>query len=203
MQERNGDLMKVEVTDKETILDDFFSVEKVKVRHEKFNGEMSPVLTRLNLKRGDAVTAVIYHKEKKALVLVRQFRYATYEKGPGWITELAAGMKEEGESAAYCIKREIIEELGYEIESYNKLFKLYMSPGGSDQRIHFFYGEVTEKNRVNAGGGLDTEDEDIQTIFIPIEKLEEHLSSGKVKDAKTYIGLQWFLQNKINSRNQD
>ncbi|MBS3767369.1 MAG: NUDIX domain-containing protein [Candidatus Cloacimonetes bacterium] len=190
--------MKVEIIDKKTILDDFFKVEKVKVRHEKFDGEMSPILTRLNLKRGDAVTAIIYHKEKNALLLARQFRYSTYEKGPGWITELAAGIKEEGESEEYCIEREIEEELGYKVKDFEELFNLYMSPGGSDQIVYFFYGEVTEADRINSGGGLDTEHEDIKTIIIPVAEIEEYMSSNKIQDAKTYTGLLWFLQNKID-----
>lgn len=190
--------MKVEIIDKKTILDDFFNVEKVKVRHEKFSGEMSPALTRLNLKRGDAVTAIIYHKEKKALLLARQFRYSTYDKGSGWLTELPAGMKEKKESPSDCMKREIIEELGYKIEKFEEMFTLYMSPGGSDQRIHFFYGEATEKDRVNSGGGLETEHEDIKTIIIPVDEISAYLQSGKANDAKTYIGLLWFLQNKAN-----
>ena len=52
---------------------------------------MSPPLTRLHVDRGDGAAVVLHDPERRVVVLVRQFRFSTWEKGPGWLQELVAG----------------------------------------------------------------------------------------------------------------
>jgi 8-oxo-dGTP pyrophosphatase MutT (NUDIX family) len=46
---------------------------------------------------------------------VKQFKYPTYEKGSGWIVETVAGILEPGETPEAALRRETLEETGYEI----------------------------------------------------------------------------------------
>jgi ADP-ribose pyrophosphatase len=105
--------------------------------------------------------------------------------------EIPAGSIEKDEEPIDCLKREIMEELGYKIKSPEHLQTFYASPGASTERIFLFYATVSEKDKIGKGGGNQNEMEDIQIIKIPIEKISEEI--GKIKDAKTILALQWFL----------
>jgi len=115
---------------------------------------MTPSLKRLVFERGDSVAAIVYHRDYKRLLFLRQFRYPTYDKGPGWITEVVAGMQERDEPAEEALKREILEETGYEASPIEPIATFYVSPGGSSERIVLFYVEVTSANKTGRGGGL-------------------------------------------------
>ncbi len=187
---------QVEILARRRVFDGFFKIEEVDLRYERFDGAMTPPLKRLVFERGDSVAAIVYHRGQNKLLFLRQFRFPTYEKGPGWITEVVAGMQEHGEPAAEALKREILEESGYEVSSLEPIATFYLSPGGSSERITLFYVEVTSANKIASGGGLVEENEDIETISYSPEELAQAVATGAIQDAKTLIGILWF-QNKL------
>src|SRR5678816_2226156 len=84
---------RVEILKKQEVFHKaIFHIDEVQLQHERYNGKMTETLTRLNLNRGDSVAAVVHDKEANTVILVEQFRYPTYEKGPGWLIELPAGI---------------------------------------------------------------------------------------------------------------
>src|SRR4051794_11788866 len=115
---------------KKRILNDFFKVDEVHLSFEKFDGSMSPVVRRLNFERGDSVAAILHHREKGVVFLVNQFKYPTWEKGPGWLTEAVAGMIDPEEDAEDAVRREILEETGYRAGKLQHIANFYVSPGG-------------------------------------------------------------------------
>lgn len=72
------------------------------------------------------------------MVLIRQFRVATRVNGneSGQLIETCAGLLDNDEPEV-CIRKEAIEETGYEVGEVRKLFELYMSPCGVTELIHF------------------------------------------------------------------
>ncbi|MEL7234408.1 MAG: NUDIX hydrolase, partial [Chloroflexota bacterium] len=82
---------KVEIITREEVFNKaIFRVEQATLRHEKYDGSMSEEISRLNLDRGDSVAAVIHIEETDEIILIEQFRFSTYDRGPGWIIELPA-----------------------------------------------------------------------------------------------------------------
>jgi len=77
---------------------------------------------------------------------------------------------------------------GYEVGEVEKVFELYMSPGGVTELIHFYMAEYSDAQRDNAGGGID--DEDIDVLEIPFLQALEMVASGEIRDGKTVILLQ-------------
>src|SRR5262245_42366553 len=122
-------MKKVVLHSKNRILDDFFKVDEAQVSYERFDGCMSPVVRRLSFERGDFVAALIFNPKKQCIILVNQFKYPTYEKGPGWITETVAGMVDKDESPDMAIRREVLEETGYKIDKLEHISTFYLSPG--------------------------------------------------------------------------
>ena len=109
-------MKKIELQQRQRLLDGFFKVDEITLRHELADGRMSPPLRRLNLDRGSGVAALLYNRTTQKIVLVRQFRYPASLEGPGWILEIVAGMHEAGEVPEDTMRREILEETGYEAE---------------------------------------------------------------------------------------
>jgi ADP-ribose pyrophosphatase len=189
-------MKKVEVQQKKRVFDDFFKIDEAVVRFELFNGQMSPAVRRLNFERGDAAAVLIFNKETQKIRLVNQFRYPTYEKSGGWLIEIVAGMLDKDETPAECIRREVIEETGYQLDTLIPISTFYTTPGGSSERIFLYYAEVINSDRVSRGGGAETEHEDIQIVELSLPDLWKALDSGKIMDAKTLIALLWF-KNKM------
>ncbi len=192
-------MRRVVIDRKKRIFDDFFKVDEAFLRYERFDGTMSPVVRRMNFERGDSVAALIFKPETRRIVLVNQFKYSTYEKGPGWITETMAGMVDKGEDPETAVRREILEETGYSPRSLEHISTFYLSPGGSSERIILYYAEVDDE-KTSAGGGLAEEGEDIANVELSIEDALAQVSSGEVADAKTIIAILW-LKDRLAERN--
>ena len=143
--------------------------------------------------RGNGATILLNNPEKKTVVLIRQFRVATWVNGneDGQLIETCAGLLDNDEPEA-CIRKEAIEETGFEVGEVRKLFELYMSPGGVTEIIHFFIAQYSDSQRANEGGGV--EDEDIDVLELPFAQAIEMIRSGEICDGKTVILLQ-YLQN--------
>ncbi|OFX76916.1 MAG: NUDIX hydrolase [Bacteroidetes bacterium GWE2_29_8] len=189
-------MQKVIIEEEKQIFDNFFKVYKARLQFEKFDGTISPSVERLNFRRSDAVAALIYNEDTNKIILINQFRYPTLEKDTGWITEIVAGMIDEGETPQEAIEREVLEEAGYKSIGSRLICSFYSTPGGSSERINLFFINVNNNSRINNGGGLQNEGEDIKIMEFSLEEVKELIDNGKIFDAKTIIALQWFMLNK-------
>lgn len=148
--------------------------------------------------RGDGATVLLYNKVKKTVILTKQFRVSTFLNGndSGFVLETCAGMLDNDQPEA-CIIREIEEETGYRVNSVTKLFKAYSSPGALTEILHYFIAEYSEDMKVNEGGGLDSEHEDIEVLEMPFEFAVNMITTGEIEDVKTICLLQYAQINKI------
>lgn len=185
--------MKYEILEEKTVYDGHYKIKEARIVRDNFAGGRVEV-TRECFERGNSVAAVLFEKDSASLLFVRQFRYATIDAGSGWITELAAGSLDRAdEDPEDCILREIREEIGYDVKAAEKIGEFYTSPGGSSERVHLFFAETASTDRTASGGGLASENEDIETVRISLDRAKAMLDGGEFRDAKTLIGLQWFF----------
>ncbi|KKW50588.1 GDP-mannose pyrophosphatase [Pantoea ananatis] len=142
--------------------------------------------------RGNGATILLYNRDKNSVVLTRQFRVATYVNGneDGMLIEACAGLLDD-DSPEDCIRKEAIEETGYAVGEVEKLYSVYMSPGGVTELIHFFAAEYHESLRENAGGGV--EDEAIDVLEMPFPQAMAWVKDGRIRDGKTIMLLQHAL----------
>lgn len=148
--------------------------------------------------RGDGATVLLYNKVKKTVILTKQFRVSTFLNGndSGFVLETCAGMLDNDQPEA-CIIREIEEETGYKVNTVTKIFKAYSSPGALTEILHYFIADYSEDMKVNEGGGLDSENEDIEVLEMPFEFAVNMITTGEIKDIKTICLLQYAQINKI------
>ncbi|PWJ44435.1 NUDIX domain-containing protein [Sediminitomix flava] len=192
---------KVEILSEETVYDDFLKIRKGTLRHEKFDGGMTDTITRIFNDRGEAVTAILWHKDLQKVVLVRQFRFPIMQSGNAWLTETVAGILDKGESKFEAIEREVLEETGYKAQKTEFICSFFSTPGNTYEKVHLFYIEVDNASKIEEGGGLDCEYEDIALEFYDKKTLYKMLEEGQIHDAKTIIGLQWLQTQDLISQN--
>lgn len=171
-----------------------FNVVEAKFRQELSDGKMSPEITRFNLERGESVGALIHNTTKDTLILVEQFRYPTHKKGPGWTLELPAGIVDElaGETPEKTIRRELVEEIGYQADELKLIGSFYPSPGGSSERIHLYYAPVHSTHQISDGGGDHSVGEYTNRVELAADEAIKKVDQGQLIDAKTIIALQWL-----------
>jgi len=183
--------MRVEIKQIQREYDGYFKLDKVVFRHEKFDGTMSQEIERLVLERGHAVAVLLYHRKKNTVLLIKQFRCATYlQDGPGWLIEVVAGMQDKGRDPLTTARDEVLEEVGYRIQTLKPICKFYPTPGSSSETIQLYLGYLDDAEQVSPGGGLATEHEDIQLLELPFEKALQMIETGEICDGKTIIALQ-------------
>lgn len=183
--------MKVEIKQIQREYDGYFKLDKVIFRHEKFDGTMSETIERLVIDRGNAVAVLLYHREKNTVLLIKQFRCAAYlHGGPGWLIEIVAGIQDKGRDPLTTARDEVLEEVGYRVQNLIPLCKFYPTPGSSSETIQVYLGYLDEAERINSGGGLASEHEDIQLLELPFEKALQMIETGEICDGKTIIALQ-------------
>lgn len=170
-----------------------FRLIEAHLRYERFDGTMSDELVRIRFERGDSAAVVLHNQADDTIVLVEQFRYPTLRAATGWTLELPAGIiqtSEDGEQEV-TVKRELLEETGFEAGALTHLFTFYLSPGASSERLFLYYSQVSAARQVGPGGGVRGEGEDTRTVVMRLDEALSKITTGEIADAKTIIGLQW------------
>ena len=72
-----------------------------------------------------------------------------------------------------------------------------MSPGAVTEKMNFFIAEYKDEMRINGGGGLKSEDEEIEVLELSFKDAIKMIGSGEIIDAKTVILLQYAQINEI------
>ncbi len=142
--------------------------------------------------RGNGATILLYNRAQKTVILTRQFRFPTYVNGnaSGMMIEACAGLLDQDDPET-CIKRETEEETGYVVSQVRKVFEAYMSPGSVTERLYFFIGEYSARDKVSDGGGHPHEGEDIEVLELSLDAALEMIAHGEIVDAKTIMLLQY------------
>ena len=164
-----------------------------KITYDFLNNGEWKTLNREAYDRGNGAVILLYNKESKTVILTRQFRLPTYINGNenGMLIEACAGLLDK-DNAEDCIKRETEEETGYKISEVKKIFEAYMSPGSVTEILYFFIAEYSNAMKVNDGGGLDHEQENIEVLEIQFDAAMKMIETGEIKDGKTIMLLQYL-----------
>ncbi|NIY49056.1 GDP-mannose pyrophosphatase NudK [Cedecea colo] len=187
--------LKIEVIKDKILSDNYFILRNI--TYDLSRNEAEAIRHKREVyDRGNGATILLYNREKKTVVLTRQFRVATWVNGnaDGMLIEACAGLLDADEPEV-CARKEAMEETGYLVGEVEKLFELYMSPGGVTELIYFYLAAYTDAQREFAGGGID--DEDIDVLELPFAQALEMVNSGEIRDGKTVILLQQLQLRKI------
>lgn len=146
----------------------------------------------------DSVAILIYHKEKKAFILVKQFRPAVYlNNDNGMTVELCAGIVDKKISLAEIAKEEIEEECGYDVPLQNieRITAFHTSVGFAGSKQTLYFVQVDESMKVSEGGGVDHEQ--IEVLYLPIDEAKKLIYDESIaKTPGLMFAFMWWLEKK-------
>jgi ADP-ribose pyrophosphatase len=188
---------RVELIEKRTVYRGHYRVDRYELKHETFAGSWSDKLTREVFERGHAVALLPYDARRDSVVLVEQFRIGAYAAGrEAWLTEIVAGLIDEGETPEEVARRECREECGCEVGRLVPFGTVMPSAGAMSETVAFFCGEI-DSSRAPAHGGAAGEGEDIRVSVRPWLEVERCLATGEFTSATAVIALQWLALNRV------
>ncbi len=196
MTEPSNSSDDVELVEKTTPYDGYFRIDVYRLRHKRFDGGWTEVMSRELFERGRATVVLPYDPRRDAVVLIEQFRIGAYAAGINpWLIEPVAGIVKPGESPEAVARREAVEEAGCEIAELEPIGTVLSSPGGCSEVLHLYCGRV---DSAGVGGihGLPHEHEDIRAFTLPLDTALERLAKGEYNNASTVITLQWLALNR-------
>lgn len=187
----------IKILDSKVLSDNWYVLRKITYEYSKKNGTKL-TQSREVYDRGNGATILLYNKSQSTIILTKQFRLPTFVNGneTGMLIEACAGLLDQ-DNAEDCIKRETEEETGYKITDVRKIFEAYMSPGSVTEILYFFIAEYSKEMKVNDGGGVEYEEENIEVLELGIDKAIAMIESGEIKDGKTILLLQYIKLNSI------
>lgn len=182
---------RVRVRDVELVASGWHVLRRTTYDYRRSDGSWT-IEARETYDRGNGAAVLLYDAERRTVLLSRQFRFPVYVNGhpDGMLIEVAAGLLDEDHPEA-AIRREAEEELGVRIEALEHIFDLFMSPGSVTERLHFFAGPYTPASRIEDGGGVADEGEDIEVLELGFDEAMAMIGDGRIADGKTVLMLQW------------
>ncbi|MGL4652075.1 NUDIX hydrolase [Cetobacterium sp.] len=138
------------------------------------------------LEKPNAIAALILNYTEDKVLLVEQYRPGVNGK----LLEIPAGIIENDEDSKETLKREVREETGYEIESYDILYTptkpLILSPGYTSEELYIYIVKLKSENEKVYEKQLD-EGEDLECFWHSLESALEITN-----DFKTHYALSLY-----------
>ena len=181
----------------DTVWDGRFPLQRIRFRQRRFDGALSAPRTWELWRRGRAVALLPYDPVADAVVLIEQFRLPALAAGlDPVLVEVPAGLCDPGEDVATTLSRETEEELGIPARRTLPIGDFLLTPGGSDELVSLFVGEVTappcDPDGLVGLAGLQSEAEDIRVRVWPAGRAIEAALEGRLPNSVIAIALLWL-----------
>lgn len=187
-----------EILKRETVYKGIFGISRYTLRHRLFKDGWSKAFSLELFERKSAVAILPYDPVLDKVILIEQFRIgALTDTTSPWLIEIPAGIIETDETPEDVAYREAIEEADCKLLELQPIFHYFVSPGGSNEHLHLYYGRV-DASHIDGIHGLDHENEDIRVLNISSQEAFDLMDQGKIKNAPALIGLLW-LKNRLNN----
>lgn len=183
MQSKRADIRIIE---SETLSDNWYILKKFTFDKRRRDGEWQRQ-SREVYDRGNGATILLYNREKKTIILTRQFRFPVFINGhEGDLIEAAAGLLDNMDPESR-IKAEAEEETGFTVSRVEKIFEAYMSPGSVTEKLYFYLAEYHSQDQTGQGGGIKSEGEDIDVLEVTLDEALRGIETGQIVDGKTIM----------------
>lgn len=138
--------------------------------------------------RHPGAAVIIAFLDNGKLLLERQFRYPLQRV----FIELPAGKIDAGEEPLQCAKRELLEETGFQAETWHEIATIHPCIGYSDERLIYFQAE-----KLSFKGKKTDDEEFIESMELDLHDALKLIEDGTISDGKTVVGL--FLAEKFSN----
>lgn len=146
----------------------------------------------------DSVAVLLYHRNRDAFLLVKQFRPAVYMNHPEHVCtyELCAGLVDKDAPLKQIAREEIDEECGFAVpvEQIRKISSFFTHVGVSGNRQHLFFAGIDDSMKIHDGGGIHTEQ--IILEYIPLTEADAFIyDESRAKTPGLMFAFSWFFAN--------
>lgn len=185
--QQNSD--RVHIISEQLLSDNWYTLKKYTFSLLRRDGQWQEQ-SREAYDRGNGAAILLYNRDKKRVVLTRQFRFPIYLNGhDGFLIEAAAGLLDNASPEARIVA-EAEEETGFRVTRVEKVFEAFMSPGSVTEKLYFFIAEYADQQRSGEGGGIAEEGEDIEVLEMDFDQTLQAIADGEIMDVKTIMLLQ-------------
>lgn len=187
----------VVVESDETVWNGRFALQRIAFRQRRFDGAMSGRRVWELWRRGRAAALLPYDPVADAVLLIEQFRLPALAAGVDPVmVEIPAGLCDPGEDPATTLTREAEEEVGLTPRRLLPVGDFLLSPGGCDERVALYVGEITappaDADGIVGTAGLASEHEDIRIRVWPAERAIAAALAGAFGNVVTTVALLWL-----------
>ncbi len=188
-----------EIMQREVLYQGIFRMARYHLRFRLFNGGWSEIISREVMERKSAVGVLPYDPHLDRVVLIEQFRPGALANPQSpWLIEVVAGVYTDEKPDRVAV-REAKEEANCDILALHPICEFFVSPGGSNEYLHLFCGQI-DASHSDGIYGLEDEHEDIRAFSLSSDEAFTMLQAGKIKTTPAIISLQWLQLNRERLR---
>jgi ADP-ribose pyrophosphatase len=179
------------IISEQIVYDDYLQLEKGTLSK---NGR---VFSRIRLNRPDSAAVLIFNKESANFILTRQYRYGINQKTRNDLLEIVAGIIDDSEDPLNTVIREAREEVGYQLKKdhITSISACFVSPGYTSEKVYIYFTEVTDADKISNGGGLESDNEEIEIVNLPAAEFMDLVKEGNLLDSKSLLAGLWLLSH--------
>ncbi|MDO4606291.1 MAG: NUDIX hydrolase [Bowdeniella nasicola] len=128
--------------------------------------------------------AVVAVNDQREVAFIQQYRHPAQAE----LWEIPAGLLDQtGEAPATCAARELYEETDLEAERYTELLSLFLSPGGSDEKITIFLAEGISPAAQRFE--RSEEEAEFELTWVPLDEAVTAVLDGRITNATSAVAV--------------
>lgn len=181
---------RIRLHELKVLSDNHYVLRRAEFDFQRRDGRWQPGQQRESYDIGDGATVLPVDPAHDKVLLIKQFRWPTFESGyRELLIETPAG-KLDGDDPKTCVTREAMEEAGIVIKDVELFSHCFMSAGAVKERLSLFLARYDSTAPREKGGGHEHEGEDIETLEVSLDEALAMVAAGEIVDAKTIMLLQ-------------
>jgi nudix-type nucleoside diphosphatase (YffH/AdpP family) len=180
----------------------FFATETHQLAYRRFDGGLSPTVSREVFVSGDAVTVLPYDPKRDRVLLVEQFRMGPLARGDSqpWLLEAIAGRIDPGEDAETAARREAVEEAGLTLGKLLPVAGYYPTPGAKSEFLYSYVALCDLPDGSAGTFGLAAEAEDIRGHLVAFDAFMALVASGEINNGPLLLTAYWLARERQRLR---